>query len=134
LPFDFNEKLKKTTKDGFRVLACATKPLTENFILETLKDKEKKIDVDNQAKRNKFEKDLIFLGFIRVSNKLKKDTTTVIQSLKEGGLKLVISTGDSNFTTISIAKECKLIESNKIIILLDVINEKIKYININLYM
>lgn len=128
LPIDFNKILKKSTEDGYRVLACATRPLTEKFILDCFKDKDidkkKQIDDESQKIRDKFEKDLIFLGFIKVSNKLKTDTTEVIQNLKEGGIKLVISTGDSSFTTISVAKECKLIESNKIIIL-DIINNRL---------
>lgn len=124
LPFDFNIKLKQSTEEGFRVLACATKPLSENFILDVFKEKNRNKN-DTQYLRTRFENDLIFLGFIKVSNKIKRDTTAVMQGLINCGMKLVISTGDSPFTTVSIAKECRLIENNKIIILLDSIDDKI---------
>jgi len=68
---------------------------------------------NDEMNRKKFENNLVFLGFIIFTNKLKKDTKNVIANLKNSNCKLVMATGDNPFTSISVARECELIENSK---------------------
>jgi len=113
IPPSFDDILVQHTTNGLRVLACATKLLEfgDDFDYED----------DN---RYKYEDNLTFLGFIIFKNKLKRDTKYVIENLKLSENKIVIATGDNAFTTISVAKECTLINNNCNIILCKLI---IKY-------
>lgn len=118
IPKNFNETLKKHTENGFRVLACATKPLKESEILKEFKIFNSNPDTQNKEinkiLRAKFENNLIFLGFIIVSNKLKTDTAVVISNLKKSNCKLYMATGDNPFTSISVARQCELIENEDV--------------------
>ena len=113
IPINFDENLLMHTKQGFRVLACATKYLDKNIPFDEILD---------DTKRDTYETNLTFLGFIIFRNKLKKDTKTVIQNLNSSDCKIVIATGDNPFTSISVAKECELIEKNTNIMLCDLDN------------
>jgi magnesium-transporting ATPase (P-type) len=64
-------------------------------------------------KRKFFENNLIYLGFIIISNKLKRDTKTVTANLIERNCELIIATDDDPFTSISVAGEYELIENSK---------------------
>jgi len=129
IPKNFNEILKKHTENGFRVLACATKPLKEADILREFKIMNEDFDAKSKEitriLRSKFENNLIFLGFIIVSNKLKSDTTGVISNLKKSNCKIFMATGDNPFTSISVARQCGLIE-NEEIAFIDFENQKLK--------
>jgi cation-transporting ATPase 13A2 len=113
LPCSYNDMLMEHTKNGYRVLACATKFLEGNNESKYSKEEE----------RSKYENDLTFLGFIIFRNKLKRDTKHVIAGLKNSDCKLVMATGDNPFTSISVARECELIESEKEIYLIDLEKE-----------
>ncbi len=65
----------------------------------------------NKILRSRFENNLIFLGFIIVSNKLKPDTSNVITILKKSNCKIFMATGDNPFTSISVARQCFLINN-----------------------
>lgn len=125
IPSNYNEILKEHTQRGFRVLACATKPLEKNEMIRNLKN-ESNEDDHNFVKecRIKFEKDLHFLGFIILSNKLKPDTSNVISNLKASSCKIIMATGDNPFTSISVGKQCKLIEQEEIC-LIDIEDKKL---------
>ena len=97
IPIDLSEQLQNYTKRGFRVLACASK----------------KIEKFNKKMTQEFlEKDLIFLGLIVIQNKIKKDTKMIIKNLKDAKIKLIISTGDNAFTTMSVAQQSEIIEKD----------------------
>lgn len=114
LPASFHAVHKKYTLRGFRVLACATKRLygTEEEIL----NEDKKYDLIS-------ENDLTFLGFIIFQNRLKKKTKQVLTKLTEEGLFPIISTGDNAFTSISVVKECNLIDYNSKFCIMDISTE-----------
>lgn len=126
LPFRFSEELLQHTQNGYRVLACATKPLPENNEYNDYED------------RSYFETDLIFLGFVVFKNKLKRDTKQVIGKLKGSNINLIMATGDNPFTSISVAQECGLVEPNKEIYFCnlekdkDREEEKLKWYNVNI--
>jgi cation-transporting ATPase 13A2 len=112
LPTSYSDMLMEHTKNGYRVLACATKYLDS--------DENKYL---NEEERSLYESDLIFLGFIIFRNKLKRDTKHVIAGLKNSDCKLVMATGDNPFTSISVARECELIDSEREIYLIDLEKE-----------
>uniref|UniRef100_T1G367 P-type ATPase A domain-containing protein n=1 Tax=Helobdella robusta TaxID=6412 RepID=T1G367_HELRO len=84
------------TRQGFRVLALAWKPLYS--------------DVPTS---DQIESSLIFLGLIVMENKLKKETISTIKKLKNADLKIVMVTGDNLLTALNIAQKCFFIERNE---------------------
>jgi len=52
-----------------------------------------------------------------MQNKLKEATTEVIETLHKCNLRTIMATGDNALTAISVAKKCKLLDSNKIVFL-----------------
>ena len=105
IPLNYDEVYRKYTLQGYRVLACATKLISENA------EKEEEI-ISNEEYQNYRNKDLIFLGLILFQNKIKTHTKKVLQKLKNDGLFPIISTGDNAFTSISLVKECNLVKNN----------------------
>ena len=100
LPQDIDGVLLNKNYEGFRIFACATKPLRDNIS-------------EHGIYREKYEKDLIFLGLILFKNKLKKDTKHIIGKLKDSECEIVIATGDNPFNTISVAQECEIINKEQ---------------------
>ena len=101
LPDNFSKELSNQTQNGYRVLACATKPLEDKSGYEFSDDREI------------YENNLNFLGFIIFKNKLKRDTKNIICKLNRSDCKLIIATGDNPFTTISVARECEFVDYNQ---------------------
>ena len=111
LPENLSEQLLNHTQIGYRVLACASRPIFENY------------NYESDEGREKFENDLIFLGFVVFRNKLKRDTKQIITKLNSSSINMVIATGDNPFTSISVARECGLIERSKEIFFCDLKKE-----------
>ena len=105
IPLNYDEIYRKYTLQGYRVLACATKLISENS------ESEEEI-ISNEEFQNYKNNDLIFLGLILFQNKIKTHTKKVLQKLKNDGLFPIISTGDNAFTSISLVKECNLVKNN----------------------
>ena len=112
IPINYDEVHRKYTLQGFRVLACATKLISDNS------DKEEEI-ICNEEYQNYKNNDLIFLGLILFQNKIKTHTKKVLQKLKNDGLFPIISTGDNAFTSISLVKECNLVKNNSKFCIMD---------------
>ena len=74
IPENFHEVLQKYTKRGYRVLALATKEL--NLTLRKI----------HKVKRESVEKDLKFLGFLVMINKLKPVSRKVIEDLQNSNI------------------------------------------------
>jgi magnesium-transporting ATPase (P-type) len=64
-------------------------------------------------------KNLCFLGFIILKNKLKQDTAYFMTKILESKVDLIISTGDNVFTSISVARECFMIQPNTCLRMID---------------
>ena len=105
IPLNYDEIHRKYTLQGYRVLACATKLISDNS------ENEEEI-ISNEDYQNYKKNDLIFLGLILFQNKIKTHTKKVLQKLKNDGLFPIISTGDNAFTSISLVKECNLVKDN----------------------
>ena len=63
--------------------------------------------------REEVEKNLIFLGFLIVKNKLKEKTKESLIKYDEADLRMVMATGDNILTAICVSKECNLINKNQ---------------------
>ncbi|XP_071948305.1 polyamine-transporting ATPase 13A3-like [Antedon mediterranea] len=99
VPTDFKEVLSEYTKQGFRVLALAYKPLDSSL----------KWHKDMQLNRDDVESELIFLGLMVMQNKLKQQTEPVISELHSANIKTVMITGDNILTAINVAQKCNLV-------------------------
>ena len=93
-PNGYDEQSKFLAKQGYRVIALASKPLTDAKEVEAAKDT-----------RASCESDLTFAGFIAFTCRVRKDTAAVLQRLKEGGLSIAMVTGDALLTAAHVAKE-----------------------------
>ena len=113
MPKNYDEIHRKYTLQGFRVLACATKLISEN-------SKNELDIICNEEYQNYKGNDLIFLGLILFQNKIKSNTKKVLQKLKREGLFPIISTGDNAFTSISLVKECNLVKNYSKFCILDI--------------
>ena len=102
IPENFDETLNYYTAQGYRVLSLACQFISiDDF---------NKI---NLIQREKVEKDMIFLGFLIVTNKLKPDSKSTIVTLDKADLRMMMATGDNILTAISVAKECNLLQKNQ---------------------
>ena len=113
IPINYDEVHRKYTLQGFRVLACATKLISEN-------SKNELDIICNEEYQNYKGNDLIFLGLILFQNKIKSNTKKVLQKLNDDGLFPIISTGDNAFTSISLVKECNLVKNYSKFCILDI--------------
>ena len=105
LPKSFLKILDFYAKSGFRVLATAVKSLSE---IEVYK-----------LERDDVEKDLTFIGFLIMQNKLKPVTTSIIDQLQQAHIRTIMVTGDNVLTAISVARQCHLVRPDQTIFLGD---------------
>ncbi|KAK6640237.1 hypothetical protein RUM44_011923 [Polyplax serrata] len=99
IPDNFFEQLQLHAAMGFRVLGLAYREFDKKFTWR----KSQRID------RQEVEKDLIFLGFILLHNKLKPVSTGVVNDLREANVRCVMVTGDNLLTALSVCRECLMI-------------------------
>jgi cation-transporting ATPase 13A2 len=98
VPKNFERELEKYTNKGFRVLAFGMKKMKMSYMQS------------QQVSREIIESNMIFLGFLIVENKLKDETKDSIIQLRQGGLRMMMATGDNILTAISIAGECRILD------------------------
>ncbi|KAH8547645.1 hypothetical protein BGW37DRAFT_230305 [Umbelopsis sp. PMI_123] len=101
IPQDYSERLYWYTHRGYRVIACASKSLT-NVKWHKL----------HKLKRQEVEVGLTFVGFIIFENKLKLGTTPAIDTLRRANIRQIMCTGDNVLTAISVSRECSLVDQN----------------------
>jgi magnesium-transporting ATPase (P-type) len=111
MPQDYLEILEQYTVEGFRVIALAQKPLKTTF-REVM-----------SIKRDEIERDLEFLGLLVMENKLKPETTPVIENLQHCQIRTIMATGDNVLTAISVARQCCIIEKDKLVWLGDLLTD-----------
>jgi cation-transporting P-type ATPase 13A2 len=81
LPNDYDSVLESLTKKGYRVLSIGMKSLED--------------EIEGELKREDFEFNLKFLGFIILQNKVKPSTRETIRNLNEVHISSVMVTGDN---------------------------------------
>ncbi|KYB27139.1 polyamine-transporting ATPase 13A3 [Tribolium castaneum] len=111
VPEGILNRLKTYTEQGYRVIGMATKKLT-NIPFHKIP----------KLQREEIECDLQFVGLIVLENRLKPQTGSVIQKLRNAGMKIVMVTGDNIQTAVSVARDCGIIQSGYSVI--DVITTK----------
>ncbi|KAH8860139.1 putative cation-transporting ATPase 13A3 [Schistosoma japonicum] len=105
IPRDFHSTLLEYTREGYRVLALAWKPLKATYAKVV------------RVSRERVEQDLRFLGLLIMENRLKPETTQVIQTLRYANIRPVMVTGDNMLTALSVARDCEMIDELDRIIL-----------------
>ena len=113
VPDNFHYILEKYTQYGCRVLACATKSTSLNYMKLMA------------ATREAIEKDFTFMGFIVMENRLKPATTGIIDLLHSAEIKTIMVTGDNALTAISVARQCNIVGQNQRIFLGDLAEKQV---------
>ena len=108
---DIEKLLSKTLKEGYRVIACATKIIQYN-------------NEDKNQTEDFYLKDLTFCGFILFKNNLKEESKQIIENIKKMECDVAISTGDGLINTIETGLKVGLFNEKNIFIF-DV-NNKLK--------
>lgn len=62
--------------------------------------------------------------FLGLDVRIKVETTPIIQELHAANLRTIMVTGDNINTALSVAKECKIVENGRIIVVSAVRNEQ----------
>ena len=101
IPLNFDNVLNSYTTKGYRVLAMAAKGLKMDF------------QQSQSISREDVEKNMIFLGFLIVKNKLKEKTKESLTTYDQADLRMLMATGDNILTAICVSKECNLIKKNQ---------------------
>jgi len=76
------------------------------------------------VKREDIEKNLVFLGFLIMENKLKPESAEVLQDLKLCEVKCSMVTGDNILTAISVARQCNIIDSENEVWIGDIVDSE----------
>ena len=101
IPESYDETLNIYTTRGYRVLGMAAKGLTMSF------------EQTQTVKRQTVEKNMLFLGFLIVQNKLKEKTMECLEKFDNADLRMMMATGDNILTAICVSKDCNLIRRNQ---------------------
>uniref|UniRef100_T1IVD7 Cation-transporting ATPase n=1 Tax=Strigamia maritima TaxID=126957 RepID=T1IVD7_STRMM len=108
VPDNFSNVLMSYTQSGYRVLALATRPLHKMSYAKV-----------QRISREQVECNLNFLGLLVMENRLKPETTPIIQMLQKANIRSVMVTGDNMLTALSVARDCEMIEKNEHVILVN---------------
>ncbi|XP_034951787.1 probable cation-transporting ATPase 13A3 [Chelonus insularis] len=99
IPPDFTSVLQEYTSEGYRVIAIGHKSLNRLTYAKV-----------QRINREVAETDLTFLGFVILENRLKMETTPVIEALNRASIKTVMVTGDNIQTALSVARDCGIVK------------------------
>ena len=113
IPSNYNKTLDFYTRKGYRVLSLASK-----FI------KIKDLNLIASIPREKIEINMIFLGFLIITNKLKPDSKDTINTLDNADLRMMMATGDNILTAISVSKDCNIVKKDQEIFSLQLEKDK----------
>lgn len=101
---EVEEYITKAQKKAMRVIAFAHKEL------ETMKD------YDDEIHHADMENNMIFDGFVAISDPLRADVYEAVQNCGRAGINLKILTGDNILTATAIADELHILDENHIAI------------------
>lgn len=109
IPSDFYQRLNIFAQEGYRIIALASRELSAKLSYAKLQ----------RIERDKIECELNFTGFVVLENRLKPDTTEVIENVQRAGIRCVMITGDNILTALSVAKDCGIIMASKQVIIVN---------------
>ncbi|XP_078524161.1 putative cation-transporting ATPase 13A4 [Lissotriton helveticus] len=98
VPSNFSSKLQIYTKQGFRVIGLAYKPLPSKTPSEL-----------RSLARDDVESNLEFLGLLVMENQLKPETKPVLEELLEAKFRAIMVTGDNLQTALTVGKRSGMI-------------------------
>ncbi|XP_078522756.1 putative cation-transporting ATPase 13A4 [Lissotriton helveticus] len=98
VPPNFSSELQIYTKQGFRVIGLAHKPLPSKTPSEL-----------RCLTREEVESNLEFLGLLVMENQLKPETRPVLEELLEARIRTVMVTGDNLQTALTVGKRSGMI-------------------------
>jgi manganese-transporting P-type ATPase len=98
-PPGYDDKAAYLSKEGYRVIALAVKPLVTKA--EVISAEESRASCESNAR---------FAGFIAFTCRVRRDTAAVLARLKEGGMSIAMVTGDALLTAVHVAKEVSIID------------------------
>lgn len=101
IPSTFHDILKMYAEKGLRVLALAYKDILNADYYKV-----------SNLKRDKVEFELKFLGFVLLNNELKLETIPTLNVLHKAKIKTIMATGDNPLTSISVARECGMVDTS----------------------
>lgn len=106
LPEGYSQQLSIFAKKGYRIIAIAFKSLDPKVNYTKIQ----------RFSREDVENDLEFLGFVILENRLKPDTSEVINTLNTAKIRTIMITGDNILTAISVARDCGIVNSSQAVI------------------
>jgi cation-transporting ATPase 13A3/4/5 len=112
IPKDFHDVLVAYTSLGYRVLGLGVKEIKASY------------EDIQQKRRDYFENNLTFVGLLIMENKLKPETSPVIQQLNECLVKSIMITGDNALTAISVARKCGIVGHDQKVFLGEVVENQ----------
>lgn len=112
IPQDFQKCIDGYAQYGYRLIAVASRCLQMNYVRA------------QKIKREHVECELTMLGIIVMENRLKEETTGVINQLNKANIRTIMVTGDNLLTAMSVARECGIIRPNKRAFILETTNSK----------
>jgi cation-transporting P-type ATPase 13A2 len=102
IPSNFESILQKYSKNGFRVIGCAQKNLSNYSNLNIM-----------CLSREYIESKMSFLGFLIFENKIKKQSPKAICQLSLANIKTAMVTGDNILTAICVSRSCGIVRPNE---------------------
>ncbi|XP_068152364.1 LOW QUALITY PROTEIN: polyamine-transporting ATPase 13A3 [Drosophila tropicalis] len=106
LPENYSQQLSTFAKKGYRIIAVAFKALAPKVNYTKVQ----------RLSREEVEHNLEFLGFVILENRLKPDTTSVINALTTANIRTIMVTGDNILTATSVARDCGIVTSSQAVI------------------
>ncbi|XP_046905428.1 polyamine-transporting ATPase 13A3 isoform X1 [Hypomesus transpacificus] len=114
VPENFAGVLEDFTKQGFRVIALAHRRLESKLTWHKVQN----------VNRDHIEANMEFLGLIIMQNKLKAETSGVLENLRKANIRTVMVTGDNMLTAISVARDCGMIPPQDKVIIADALHPR----------
>ncbi|RDD38190.1 putative cation-transporting ATPase 13A3 [Trichoplax sp. H2] len=110
VPYDFTRILREYTTHGYRVIALAHKQLESEILPENI----------SQLSNHDLEKNMTFVGLLLFQNKLKAESSEVIEQLIHANIPVNMITGDHLETAIDTARKCNIIQQGSSITCIDI--------------
>jgi predicted P-type ATPase len=108
------EILTQLSKRGYRVIACCFKTVATGVAKES-----EVIHKYQTIPQSELERDCHLLGFVFLSNALKKDTVATIKTLSEANISCTMITGDHVHTAIAIGTDCQFYSEGEDVNIID---------------
>jgi len=102
-PEGYEDTSRRLSKRGYRVIALSYRPLKKE---DTNKAVESRTVCEDGGH-------MIFAGFVAFTCRVRKDTKEVLTQLTEGGMNVIMVTGDALLTAAHVAKEVAICEPDE---------------------